>query len=381
MPPEAEATESAEGQEEAVETPDAGARVEAPTSPLPAAEGDLIFEALDGYKPEGDAADADKAAAEKTDPEKPEAEKADKDAEKPDAKAKRKAVEKELFSEQALATPEGVQKARSYVQQRQSKLDGIGQRLSEEKSQLKSERETLVRAYGEAKAEIDGHRAVAQRLVGALERLNNPESIEDFLGALGEIAGRPGIEIWEAGSRFMVNGGKRPPPSRETEQLRNDLATLRRELAEREERKESTRLEEETAHMKSVVERRTGEITALAKDSAKYPELAKSMRLGLGENIVAEVAGMKRAAKANGKRLGDAEALGIIEGELKKLTATGARAPASPAEASSAEARVSSIAPSMTRSAGASREKTEAELADDLARDPAALGTILGIQL
>lgn len=379
MPPE----EVAEANEATAEAESAEAEgtphVEAPTTPLPAFEGDPIFEALDQHTPDGE---GEQAAGEKKDDATKEPEKAEqKDGEKPDAKAKRKAVEKELFSEQALATPEGVQKARTYVQQRQSKLDGIGQRLSEEKTQLKSERETLVRAYNDAKSEIDGHRAVAQKLVGALERLNNPASTEDFLNALGEIAGRPGIEIWEQGAQFMVNGGKRPPPSRETEQLRNELAGLRRELAEREETKESARLDEETERMKSVVARRSEEITTAAKDGTKYPELAKSVRLGLGENIVAEVAGMKRAAKAKGQRLGDAEALGIIEGELKKLTATGARAPASPAEASSAEARVSSIAPSMTRSAGASREKTEAELADDLARDPAALGTILGIAL
>jgi hypothetical protein len=376
MPPE-EAAPVQEAQEsEAAEAP----RVEAPTSPSPAFDGDPIFEALSQHKPEEPAEAGEgeaKPGDEKTEAEKPEV----KDGEKPDARAKRKAAEKEIFSDKALATPDGVQKARSYVQQRQSKLDGMGQRLAEERQQFKSERETFLGAMRQAEAELAPQRAVAQKLVGALQRLNNPESIEDFLGALGEIAGKPGIEIWEQGSRFMVAGGKRPAPSREVEELKGTVEGLRRELAEREERREQARIDEESAHAKAFIERRSEEIVQTAKDATKYPELAKSARLGLGENIVAEVAGMKRAAKAKGQRLGDSEALAIIEGELQKLTATGARAPASPAEASSAAARVTSIAPSMTRSAGASREKTEAELADDLARDPAALGTILGIPL
>jgi hypothetical protein len=385
-----------------VETPAAAAPPPPPGSGPQAAGGaddfsevDPIFAALSQHNPEESEAEAtpEGEPGEKTEPEaKPEPDKEKTpEGEKPDAKAKRKELEREVFSDKALATPEGIKKARSYVEKRQAKLDGIGQRVAEERAQVASERAIFAEAVQQARAEIEPQQHLARKVAANLAKLDNPSSIEEFIGALGAMSSRPdadpeavmarGIEIWEHGAKFMVGGGKRAQPSREVEELRSHVQRLERSLSERDTRNEEAQIEEETARAKQFVERRTTEIVTAAKDPTKFPELAKSIRLGLGENVVAEVAGMKRAAKAKGQRLGDSEALAIIEGELKKLTASEARAPASPAEASSAEARVSSIAPSMTRSAGNVRDKSEVELAEDLAKDTAALSFMLGTNI
>lgn len=340
-------------------------------------EADPIFAALATHKPEEETVEVEGEPAKDA---KPDTEKdKSKDLEKPGAKKKRQDLEAELLSETALKTPEGVTKARDYLRTRQAKLDGLGQRHAETHKQLEERASAIETAYRAAQAELEPQREYAKNLVQLRSRLNNPENIEEFINALGAVAGRPGIEVWENGARFMVNGGKRPPVSREVEELRSHVTKLERALVEREERNEARGIEQEEAHQRAFVEKRSAEIVTAAKDAEKYPELAKSAVLGLGENIVAEVAKMKRSAKNRGQRLGDSEALAIIEGELKKLTASGARVPASPAAASAADApRTSSIAPSQTRSAGSLRDKSDAELAEDLAKDTAALSFILG---
>lgn len=363
--------------------------VEAPPPGSVAAEfgeADPIFAALANHTPEEFVAESEEAAAgteakkpeAKTEPEKPK----EPEPEKPDAKSKRKKLESEVFSEQALTTPDGVKRAREYVQQRQSKLDGMGQRYEADRAQLTADQKSFEEAVQHAQRELEPQRQLAQRFITTLRRLEDPSSIEDFLGAIDELSGKrgKGLEIWENGARFMVAGGKKAPPSREAEALRAELADLKRTLTERDQRNERAREEGETSKQREFIARREGEILSAAKDAARFPELAKHMTLGMAPNIVAEVVNKKRDARARGQKLGDAEALGIIEGELKKLTAPEARVSASPAGASPAEARVSGIAPSMTRSAGSVRDKTEAELAEDLAKDTAALSHILGVQ-
>jgi hypothetical protein len=351
--------------------------------------GDPINDALAGFNPDEPATPGgtpDKAAEAKPEPDKkPEAEKP--------AKRTRKEVEEALFSDTALATPEGVTKARDYLGRRRSKLDGIDIRLTERAGELDQREQTINAAYEAASAELEQDRSRARVIAQIDDTLRNG-SIEQMLETLGALRGVSGIEVWKAMSKVAIEGKLPAGAPPEVVELRKKVQTLSERLEQREQGAETA----EVTRIEGEVKRLESDLVSAASDPSKYPELARYVKLGLGENIVAEVVKQKTAARAKGTKLDNAGALAQIERELSRLSPAGASparsevagrsasapagaSPVSPAAAIADDVPITGIAPSQTRSTGVTREKTQAELDEDLAKDTAYLSQVLGIDL
>ncbi|HEX6274205.1 MAG TPA: hypothetical protein VFZ53_14290 [Polyangiaceae bacterium] len=374
----------------AVQTPGTPAPTEATTTEAaPAATeaadtGDALADALASWKGDEPAA-ADGEAAEKK-PE-PEAEK------KPEGEKKktRYDIEAELLEEGVLGTKEGIEKAKGYFRRRQSKLDGIEVRQTETARELTEARETMRQAYEAAQAELDTdrRRAVAIRQID--ETLKNG-SVEEMLETLGKIRGISGREVWDQMARKAIAMGKAAPVAApaEIQKLESKIERLESLLTAREQREAEAAEAAETgevAQLQEGLKQREAAVITAASDAAKFPELARYVKLGLGESIVSEVVKQKTAARRAGRQLDNAGALAHIEAELKRLPAgatpaspAGAK-PASPAAVSADDLPIAGIAPSQTRSAGTVRDKTEAELAEDLAKDSGFFRDFLGIEM
>lgn len=391
----------------AVQTPGTPAAVTPPPAAAPpAAEvttteesgtGDAILDALADYKPDAEAPGAEAAKKEP---------KAEPKTEGENAKPTRADVEARLFSDEALGTKEGLEKARGYIERRRSKIDGMATRVTEQRAALDEQTTTIQAAYEAAKAEIEEARAALEpdraraRAIAEIDNRLRNGSIEQMLETLGALRGKTGRQVWDEMANAVISG--RMPhaaaPSPEVHGLKQELEGLKRALAEREARDAEGAETAETQQLAGEVKRIEDQVIATASDVSKYPELARYVKLGLRENILAEVVKQKSAAKRSGRKLDNASALATIEVELQKLSPAGASparsevagqsasspagaSPASPAAASAVDVPITGIAPSQTRSSGAFREKTQEELDADLQRDTPYLSSLLGIDL
>lgn len=351
--------------------------------------GDTLLDALSSYKPEDE---------EKTDPDSPDAKKEDEkekkpEPEKPQAKAKRTRAELEAFllSEENTKTPEGREKARDYFRGRQSKLDGIDIRLQEKGARLAREKEAAQNWFQEEHTKLETDRAYARKLAGLRSKLEDPADMGELLNAIGELTRKDGREVWENWAKFAVQGGKRGEPSAGERAAKAEIETLRSQVQALAERLERAPTEQQEAAERAEMERLSPEVQRLEKetideasDAEKYPVLAQYSALEAWHKpIVESVAKLRREARQNGKQLDRSAALAIVNDRLSRKAPTGAK-PVSPrGETPTAPevVRASSIAPSQARSMPAVRDKTEDELAEDLARDTNALERILGVSL
>jgi len=362
----------------AVQTPGtpAVATTEAATTEV-ASTGDALLDALASIPLEGVAepAAAGEAAtekpAEKTEPEK-----------KPEGEKKtRHDVEAELLEEGVLGTKEGIEKAKGYFRRRQGKLDGIDVRLAEKAEALRTQEETIRSAYEAAQAELDTDRKRAAAIRHIDDKLTNG-TIEEMLETLGRIRGKTGREVWDHMARVAISMGKNAPVAApvEIQRLESKIEQLENLLTDRERRETEAQESGQEQQLRAGLKEREQAVISAASDATKFPELARYVKLGLGESIVTELVKQKLAAKRAGRNLDNAGALAHIEAELKRLPAGATPAspagvrPASPAAVSADDLPIAGIAPSQTRSAGSVRDKTEAELAEDLAKDPNLLG-------
>lgn len=360
-----------------------------PGTPAPTTEattevggsGDPLLDAINDYKgaDEGEATPAASEAEAKEAPAKePEPEKKPEGEQTP--KQKRQEFEKYLLSDGVLGTKEGIEKAAKHFRSRQSKLDGMDVRLSEKAAMLAEQQKTIQDAYDQANAELETDRRRARVIQEWDDKLANG-SVEEMLETLGKIRGKSGREVWDQMARAAIAMGKVAPVAapKEIARLEAQVEKLTAMLEGREQRETEAAATQETEQLTSALKQKEAEVLAAAGDATKFPELARYTKLGLGENIVTEVAKMKIAARRAGRQLDNAGALAQIEAELKKLPAgaqpaspTGAK-PGKPAAEIADDIPITGIAPSQTRSAGSVREKTEAELAEDFARDHDAL--------
>lgn len=364
----------------AVQTPgtDATSTAGAETAPTEATgTGDALLDALNDFK------GVDEATAEPAKPGEAAAEKTEAEPEKKPEEPKKKSrydIEAELLEDGVLGTKEGIEKAKNYFRRRQSKQDGIEVRQAETARELEEAKATIQREYEAAQAELDVDRRRAAAIRQIDDKLTNG-TIEEMLETLGKIRGKTGREVWDAMARVAIKMGNAAPVAAppEVARLEAKVEHLERLLTQREEQEAEAAESGEVQQLQAGLKEREAAVIAAASDAAKYPELARYAKLGLGENIVTEVVKQKMAAKRAGRQLDNAGALASIEAELKRLPAGATPAspaganPASPAAAIADDLPITGIAPSQTRSAGSSREKTEAELADDLAKDHEAL--------
>ncbi len=377
-----------EAQEAAIETEtaDAGEAIDAAT---PETTGDTLLDALGDYSPEAD---------EKTDPASPDAKKEDEekkkdDPETPKAKAKRTRTELEKFllSEENMKTPEGRAKASDYFRGRQSKLDGMDIRLQAKGERLAREKEAAQNWFQEEQLKLERDRAYARRLGGLRSKLEDPADMNELLTALGDLTGRDGRELWEGWAKFAMQGGKRGEPTAGERRSSAEVETLRAQVAALMERLDRQPTEQQEAADRAELERLAPEVQrveketiAEASDAAKYPVLAQYLELeSWHKPLLESVARLRREARARGETLDRATALATIEGKLSKKAPAGVK-PASPQgvkPTAPVAAQATSIAPSQARTMSSVREKTEDELAEDLARDTPALERILGVSL
>lgn len=357
------------------------------TAAEPVESGDPLADALAAYTPPEGETEAEAKPAAKPEEKKPEeAEKKPDDA-PPDPKKKRQEFEAYLLSDGVLGTKEGIEKAAKHFRSRQSKIDGMEVRVSEKAAEVAEQREMIRQAYEQANAELETDRRRAQAIRKIDETLTSG-TIEEMLETLGRIRGKSGREVWDAMARVAIAQGKAAPVAApaEIQRLEAKIEQLVSYIREREEHATEAATTGETEQLSAAVKEREDAVIAIASDAAKHPELARYVRLGLRENIVTEVVKMKTAAKRAGRQLDNAGALAQIEAQLKELpggtsvSPAGAK-PGSPAAAIADDHPITGIAPSQTRSAGSAREKTEAELAEDLARDLPGLSGLLGIDL
>jgi hypothetical protein len=358
--------------------------------------GDAIDEALAGFNPEAEPAGA------MPESEKPEGEPEKKPEPETDGKPKKKTraeLESFLFSDEQMATKDGRTKALEYLDKRRSKVDAIEIRVKEQRAELEQQVELIRTEYARANAELETDRARA-RAVREIDRRLTTGTVEEMLDTLGKLRGKGGREVWEEMAQAVISGRVRAPAaaSPEVAELRTQIAELTRTLQEREERQAEGVERAETERLGGEVARLEAAVVSAASDGQKYPELARYTKLGLGENIIAEVVRLKTEARGGGRQLDNAGALAHIEAELKRLSPAGAiparseaagksssvpagAIPSSPAAASADDVPITGIAPSQTRSTGAPREKTQAELDADLAKDTAYLSSVLGVDL
>jgi len=363
----------------AVQTPGTPAPAEAATTTETATEvagtGDALLDALADFKGVDEAATSEVSTAVEK---KPEAE-PEKKPEEPKKKS-RYDIEAELLEDGVLGTKEGIEKAKNYFRRKQSKQDGIEVRQAETARELEEARTKIRTEYEAAQAELDRdrQRAVAIRQID--DKLTNG-TIEEMLETLGKIRGKSGREVWDHMARVAISMGKAAPVAApaEIQRLESKVEQLERLLTQREEREAEAAENGEATQLQAGLKAREDAVIAMASDAAKHPELARYVKLGLSENIIAEVVKQKTAARRAGRQLDNAGALAQIEADLRMVPAgatpaspAGAR-PASPAAAIADDHPITGIAPSQTRSAGSVRDKTEAELADDLAKDHEAL--------
>lgn len=372
----------------AAQTPGTPATAEAAPSAEPVDSGDPLADALASLtgEPEAEPEKGD-APAEKKAEAKPEAETEKKPEEQPDGGKKRRRtlaeVEKDLLDPKTLSTPDGVMRAIGHFRDRQIKNDSFHIRLKEWETELTQRETAMNSAYESANAELETDRRRAAAIRKIDETLTSG-TVEEMLETLGRIRGTSGRAVWDQMARVAIKMGQAAPVAApaEIQRLEAQIEQLKGIILDREQRETDAAHDGEAAQLQAGLKEREDAVIAAASDAAKHPELARCVRLGLRENIIAEVVKQKRAARAAGRQLDNAGALAQIEADLARVPSAGAaerQLPGSSATPGSGAPHPSSpggeshpatsIAPSQTRSAGSVRDKTEAELAEDLAKD------------
>ena len=306
-------------------------------------------------------------AASKTEPEKkdePEPSKAEPQR-KPDHPLSviESGVDETLFTPEALATPDGVAKARDGVLKAKDAALDLQRRnhstfLSLEKRERRFKgvkEETLRQKQANALTE-DRQRNDAMTLLRGDTRT--------VLDTLGRITGRSGLKFLEEMNLSVGTDGNPPKESAEVSALNQKIEALERRLQERDERVEQHRLQ-------TIIDTRKQEIAQAAQNPGLYPRLAdiaKKNAAHVGEYVAEIIV----EAHQQGNQLTDAQALQLVEKQLQEQLGAPPAAQAEPERgngAKTAEPRQAQspplgtqIEPAATTQQGERRSLSEAEL-------------------
>lgn len=295
----------------------------------------------------------------------------------------------DIFKDEALATPEGIKRAREIaltaktaLEDRHRRLDSLDLRLKGEERQLKTDRAAFdtererMRAIGQSFmrdiATIRGQRTAAPVEIMA--------TFDRMAGGTGDA--RAGIELLEA---IQIAVGRDGKPA---EKSRTELEWERKfqELAERDkQREERLRLaleERQASELEQTIEQEELRIGGLANNPANFPGIAGFIAEG-GTDVAGVgkwVADALEDARARGEVLDIAEVLSTLESKLAKFA--GAQRPAESgreaARASAGAKKSTVLSDDADRSTGRGRKLTHEERLDAIARDPAAMKSIFG---
>lgn len=291
-----------------------------------------------------------------------------------------------LFSDKALGTAQGVKAAAARVRELRATVQQGLQKV--EKEQRKVDRDFLVlkkreKSFTQTKAEHlewhAGQRSEARMLGGHVQalRTGTPGQV---LESLGFLMGKDGRTAFEE----LVQGGAamRKQANPEVEAVRAELAEIR---AERQRERDGARLAAERQHKVETVQRREGEVLALAKDAGTYPTLAQYVAERPNE-VLDEVVALKDAHRRTyGVPLADADAILQLDQSLARLLGSrgGAGDPRPSGNGSDPNpggqsgqsipakqpSRVAGIPPSASTQVPVSREPTEEERRQDWTED------------
>jgi len=378
-------------------TPAKGAPPPAAASPetLAAPAGETLNELLErGVTIEGE--DEGAPAAEGTEDEAietaeaPEVEPSAANAAKPeDASAE------ELFTAEALATPEGIGRAREVLQtaqkelsKRHAKLDRFELRLEARAKKDAVERQALA-------GEVDRTRKIGAAISAEIGVLLDPaRPARERLASFGRIAGADGLQLFEELSLGVAQDGKAPPPTAGERALKQQLeelnAKLDRERGSRDEAAATGRVDA----LRGGIEAKMAEIQAECSNAEVAPNLAAGIADGkwdaseAAELVAAEMASHFKKTK---KSLARADAIKTIEARLAKALGPSGRAGQSPESSSGTLPKVPSsparragsrgvtVTPTLAdRSSGRGRQLSDTERLDEAARDPELMDSIFG---
>jgi hypothetical protein len=212
--------------------------------------------------PVTEAADADAGAAEKQAATEPTS------AALPEVKVDETA----LFSDAALAKPEGIKAAADHLRAKSRDAQKREFVISKRQDKLREK----VHAFAAEKEAVAADRNTVAQLgqqlrqdVAALQR----GSAKEILSTIGRLTGREPADIYREMSHLMVTDGKSNGKSNpEFDALKKEIADLKAA------REEETRLAQESAYTQAE-QQAMDRIYSVAADAAKYPAIASTVAL------------------------------------------------------------------------------------------------------
>ncbi len=291
------------------------------------------------------------------------------------------AADEALFTDKALATPQGMKAAAARV--RELKSEAVASLAKVEKHQRQVDRDFIVLKKRESKfakgkeehlAWYSARQNEVRMLGGHLDVIatsTEPRAVLDSLGFLMRKDGRDAYEMLVAGGAQL-----RKAPNPEIAELR---AELRAEREERHRERAEAESQAERRRKYATIEQREAEILGAAKNGATYPTLARFVAERPRE-VLNEIVNMKRQHRQTyDATLTDAEAMLQLDQQLARLTGAsgGAGQPrpeqghkpggqsdqSNPAREPS---RVAGIPPSASTQVPAQREPTDDERRQEL---------------
>lgn len=268
----------------------------------------------------------------------------------------------DLFTDQALSTPEGMKRAKAEVLALRAKHESAYHRVTQREAKFAKS----VEAFKGEKAEVQTLGNNLRAALGALRRGTTDQRIE----ALGQLTGQDGLKVFEQLTLDLARGGKKSEPTPEVQELRAELAELKGYI-------QRSQADHEIKTRENFISRRKAEIAEAAGDAKLYPYLAR-LAPSRGREIADQIAEMMTEAHVAGKPISDAEALQALELEIARVTGPLASGPdlaigatpnggQKPDKARSTPGR--SISPSLTTKVSSVREMTESERLEDLGKD------------
>jgi hypothetical protein len=286
-------------------------------------------------------------------------------------------VNEELFSDKALASPEGVKAARDHLREGKRELHGMWLNTSQRK-------ERFERVKGAVLEEKRLYTALNNQIAADVQALFTGDA-NTVVGTLGRIARRDPVKLLEELNLNIASNGKPREASPEVRALQSRLDQLVNHLQTRDQ-------QAQTQQQARFVEHRAQQmVQQVAQAPEHYPRLAQ---LASG-NPQATAEAIKEAKFAYFQQhqvpLDDAQTYATIEAELESLgfqatPRNGAGGQAPSVSQSANPARVAhrppiSPSPSQSTQIAHVREMTDDERVAELAADPRELEKLFGLDL
>lgn len=208
----------------------------------------------------------------------------------------------DLFSDEALSTPEGVRAARDKIREQARARDRKALEFQRRERQIREREARLKQESKAAKAQAELYQAALGKLRG---------SPDDVISALGTLTGRDGAKVYEEITLALV--GKKPAA-----QASPEIAELKAEIAELRKAREAEQQQAVSAQEAAFVARRADELLELARSKPRARILIDRSPKSVRDQLVT----LKREAYEAGNPISDAQAVEQLESYLEALSQT-----------------------------------------------------------